>query len=380
MRFVGAMMGVRTYEHRGVSLMLLYLFDWLARELTVFNVFRYLTFRGICGVLTALSICFILGPSMIRKLSHYQIGQTVRQDGPPAHFDKIGTPTMGGALILVAVLLSTLLWADLSNRFVWVVVFTCVSFGIIGWADDYRKLISKDPRGIGAAAKFLWQSMVGLSAALFLYLSAQSDPETFLIVPFFKDVAVDLGFGFVLLTYLVIVGSSNAVNLTDGLDGLAIMPTVMVAGALGIFAYATGHAIFSKYLGIPYIAGSGEVLVFCAALVGAGLGFLWFNTYPAQVFMGDIGALALGAAIGVVAVIVRQEIVLFIMGGVFVVETVSVILQVASYKLVGKRIFRMAPLHHHFELKGWPEPRVIVRFWIITLILVLVGLATLKIR
>ena len=317
---------------------------------------------------------------MIRKLSHHQIGQTVRQDGPPTHFDKVGTPTMGGALILVAVLMSTLLWADLSNRFVWVVLFTCVSFGVIGWVDDYRKLIDKDPRGIGAKAKFLWQSLIGLAAALFLYFTAQTQAETLLIVPFFKDVAVDLGIGFVALAFLVIVGSSNAVNLTDGLDGLAIMPTVMVAGALGIFAYATGHAIFAKYLGIPYIAGAGEVLVFCAALVGAGLGFLWFNTYPAQVFMGDIGALALGAAIGVVAVVVRQEIVLFIMGGVFVVETVSVILQVASYKLVGKRIFRMAPLHHHFELKGWPEPRVIVRFWIITLILVLVGLATLKIR
>lgn len=360
--------------------MLLHLFDWLARELTVFNVFRYLTFRGICGVLTALTICFVLGPAMIRKLSHYQIGQTVRQDGPPAHFDKVGTPTMGGALILVAVLLSTLLWADLSNRFVWVVLFTCVCFGVVGWADDYRKLVNKDPRGIGAKSKFLWQSIIGLAGALFLYFTAQSPMETILIVPFFKDVAVDLGFGFIVLTYLVIVGSSNAVNLTDGLDGLAIMPTVMVAGALGIFAYVTGHAIFSKYLGIPYIPGAGEVLIFCAALVGAGLGFLWFNTYPAQVFMGDIGALALGAAIGVVAVVVRQEIVLFIMGGVFVVETVSVILQVASYKLVGKRIFRMAPLHHHFELKGWPEPRVIVRFWIITLILVLVGLATLKIR
>ncbi len=360
--------------------MLLYLFNSLAQEFSFLNVFRYLTFRGICGVLTSLTVCFVLGPMMIRKLSHYQIGQTVRQDGPPSHFDKVGTPTMGGTLILVSVLVSTLLWADLTNRFVWVVLFTCLSFGIIGWLDDYRKLIDKDPRGIGARNKILWQSIAGLTAALFLYFTARSPAETALIVPFFKEVVIDIGPGFILLTYLVIVGSSNAVNLTDGLDGLAIMPTVLVAGGLGIFAYVTGNSIFANYLAIPYIPGTGEVLVFCAALVGAGLGFLWFNTYPAQVFMGDIGALALGAALGAVAVVVRQEIVLFIMGGVFVIETVSVILQVMSYKLVGKRIFRMAPLHHHFELKGWPEPRVSVRFWIISLILVLVGLATLKIR
>ena len=360
--------------------MLLYLFDYLAREYTVFNVFRYLTFRGICGVLTALSICFVVGPTMIRKLGQYQIGQTVRTDGPPTHIAKAGTPTMGGMLILVAVLVATLLWADLSNRFVWVVVLPCTAFGVIGWVDDYRKLVNRDPRGIGAKAKYFWQSVAGLAGALALYFSAQSPLETQLIVPFFKDVAVELGPWFIVVTYFVVVGSSNAVNLTDGLDGLAIMPTVLVAGALGIFAYLTGHSVFSGYLGIPYIAGSGEVLVFCAALVGAGLGFLWFNTYPAQVFMGDIGALALGASLGMVAVVVRQEIVLFIMGGVFVVETLSVILQVASFKLIGKRIFRMAPLHHHFELKGWPEPRVSVRFWIITLILVLIGIATLKIR
>ncbi len=360
--------------------MLLYLFDALAREFSVFNVFRYLTFRSICGVLTALTVCFVLGPMMIRKLSHYQIGQTVRQDGPPTHFEKVGTPTMGGALILVSVIATTLLWADLGNRFVWVVLFTCLSFGLIGWIDDYRKLIEKNPRGIGAKSKFLWQSVAGMVSALFLYFSAQSPLETALIVPFFKEVAIALGPWFIVLTYLVIVGSSNAVNLTDGLDGLAIMPTVLVAGGLGIFAYVTGHSIFANYLAIPYIPGTGEVMVFCAALVGAGLGFLWFNTYPAQVFMGDIGALALGASLGAVAVVVRQEIVLVIMGGIFVVETVSVILQVASFKLVGKRIFRMAPLHHHFELKGWPEPRVSVRFWIISLILVLVGLATLKIR
>jgi phospho-N-acetylmuramoyl-pentapeptide-transferase len=360
--------------------MLLYLFDALANEFSVFNVFRYLTFRGICGVITALIVCFVLGPMMIRKLSHYQIGQTVRQDGPPTHFEKVGTPTMGGTLILVSVITTTLLWADLTNRFVWVVLFTCLSFGLIGWVDDYRKLIEKNPRGIGARAKFFWQSVAGIASALFLYFSAQSPLETALIVPFFKEVAIGLGPWFIVLTYLVIVGSSNAVNLTDGLDGLAIMPTVLVAGGLGIFAYVTGHSIFANYLAIPYIPGTGEVLVFCSALVGAGLGFLWFNTYPAQVFMGDIGALALGASLGAVAVVVRQEIVLVIMGGIFVVETVSVILQVASFKMVGKRIFRMAPLHHHFELKGWPEPRVSVRFWIISLILVLVGLATLKIR
>jgi phospho-N-acetylmuramoyl-pentapeptide-transferase len=360
--------------------MLLYLFDTLSHEYSALNVFRYLTFRGICGVLTSLTICFVLGPLMIRKLSHYQIGQTVRQDGPPTHFDKVGTPTMGGALILVSVLLSTLLWSDLSNRFVWVVLFTCLSFGTIGWIDDYRKLVDKNPRGIGAGNKFFWQSVCGLAAALFLYFNAQSDIEISLIVPIFKEVAVYLGPLYVVLAYLIIVGSSNAVNLTDGLDGLAILPTVLVAGGLGIFAYATGHSVFAPYLAIPYIPGTGEVLVFCAALVGAGLGFLWFNTYPAQVFMGDIGALALGASLGVVAVVVRQEIAFLIMGGIFVIETASVILQVVSYKLVGKRIFRMAPLHHHFELKGWPEPRVSVRFWILSLILVLVGLATLKIR
>ncbi len=360
--------------------MLTWLFEQLSGEYGFFNVFRYLTFRGICGVLTAISIFFVFGPSMIRKLSDRQIRQTVRTDGPPTHSNKVGTPTMGGGLILVSVVASTLLWADLGNRFIWAILFTTAAFGVIGWVDDYRKLADTNPRGMGARNKFLCQSVVGLLAALFLYYTAQSTAETALLLPLFKDVALNLGWGFVVLTWLVIVGTSNAVNLTDGLDGLAIMPTVMVAGALGIFAYATGNLIYANYLGIPYIAGAGEVLVFCATLVGAGLGFLWFNTYPAQVFMGDIGALSLGAAIGIVAVIVRQEIVLMIMGGVFVIETVSVILQVASYKLMGRRIFRMAPLHHHFELKGWPEPRVIVRFWIISLILVLVGLATLKIR
>lgn len=360
--------------------MLFYLFDELTREFTFFNVFRYLTFRGILGVLTALALCFVIGPAMIRRLGYRQIHQTVRMDGPETHFAKAGTPTMGGAVILVAIAIATLLWADLTNRFVWVVLFTTLSFGAIGWVDDYKKLVNKNPRGIGARTKFLLQTVVGLTAAIFLYHSAETPVETELIVPFFKHFALQLGPWFIVLTYLVIVGSSNAVNLTDGLDGLAIMPAAMVAGALGVFAYATGNVQFASYLGIPYVAGVGEVLIFCAALVGAGLGFLWFNTYPAQVFMGDVGALALGAALGVIAVVVRQEIVLFVMGGVFVIETVSVMLQVASYKLVGRRIFRMAPLHHHFELKGWPEPRVIVRFWIITVILVLIGLATLKIR
>ncbi|MFT5135321.1 MAG: phospho-N-acetylmuramoyl-pentapeptide-transferase [Arenicella sp.] len=360
--------------------MLFALFEMLAEQYSFFNVFQYLTFRAICSVLTALSISLIMGPLMIRKLSHHQIGQTVRQDGPPTHFDKVGTPTMGGLLILASLILATLLWADLSNKYVQVTLFTCLFFGVIGWWDDYQKLINKDPRGMGSRNKFLSQSVVGAAAAVFLYQTALMPIETALIIPFFKDIAIPLGLVFLPLTYFVIVGTSNAVNLTDGLDGLAIVPCVMVAGALGVFCYLSGNAIFSEYLAIPSIPGAGEVMIFCAALVGAGLGFLWFNTYPAQVFMGDIGSLSLGASLGVVAVIARQELVLFIMGGVFVLETVSVILQVASFKLTGKRIFRMAPIHHHFELKGWPEPRVIVRFWIISLILVLIGLATLKVR
>ena len=360
--------------------MLTWLFEQLARDYSAFNVFRYLTFRGICGVLTALSICFVFGPAAIRRLSKYKVRQTVRTDGPPTHFEKVGTPTMGGSLILIALVVATLLWGDLGNRFIWAILFTTITFGAIGWLDDYRKLVDRNPRGMGALNKFLSQSVAGLVVALFLYFTAVSPAETELLVPLFKQVAIPLGWGFVVLAWLTVVATSNAVNLTDGLDGLAIMPSVMVAGALGVFAYASGNLFYAEYLGIPYIKGAGEVLVFCAALVGAGLGFLWFNTYPAQVFMGDIGALSLGAAIGLVAVIVRQEIVLIIMGGVFVVETVSVILQVASFKLVGRRIFKMAPLHHHFEMKGWPEPRVIVRFWIISLILVLVGLATLKVR
>jgi len=359
---------------------LLYLTDYLAQFHSGFNVFQYLTLRSILGALTALVICFVVGPSLIRRLSAYQIGQPIRADGPQTHLVKAGTPTMGGALILVAIVLSTLLWADLSNRHVWVVLAVTLAFGAIGWVDDYKKLVLKDSRGLPAAVKFFWQSVAGLGVAVYLYLSADLPIETQLIVPFFKDVAIYLGWLFIPWVYLVVVGFSNAVNLTDGLDGLAILPAVMVAGALGIITYATGHVRFSEYLGIPYVPGVGEVVVFCGALVGAGLGFLWFNTHPAQVFMGDVGALALGAALGVIAVVVRQEIVLLVMGGVFVMETVSVILQVVSYKLTGRRIFRMAPLHHHFELKGWPEPRVIVRFWIITFILVLVGLATLKIR
>ena len=360
--------------------MLLLLTEWLSQFHTGFNVFGYLTLRAILGVLTALAISLVVGPVMIRYLSHFQIGQTVRDDGPSSHLIKAGTPTMGGALILVAIGLSTLFWSDLGNRFVWVVLTVTLLFGAIGWYDDYRKLVRGDPRGMRGRWKYFWQSVVGLGCAIFLYTTATSPAETQLIVPVFKNVALDLGWGFIVLAYFVIVGSSNAVNLTDGLDGLAILPTVMVAGALGIFAYVIGHLNFANYLGFPFIGGVGEVVVFCGAIVGAGLGFLWFNTYPAQVFMGDIGALALGAALGVVAVLARQELVLLIMGGVFVMETVSVILQVASFKLTGRRIFRMAPLHHHFELKGWPEPRVIVRFWVITVILVLVGLATLKIR
>ncbi|WP_428623972.1 phospho-N-acetylmuramoyl-pentapeptide-transferase [Sedimenticola sp.] len=360
--------------------MLVYLADYLTQFNSGFSVFQYLTLRAILGVLTALAISFIVGPVMIRRLTHHQIGQTVRSDGPQSHLSKAGTPTMGGTLLLVAVAVSTLLWANLNNRYVWVVILVTLFFGLIGFYDDYKKLVLKDSRGLSARYKYLWQSVVGAGAAYALYSTASLPAETQLIIPFVKSVVIDMGPWFVLLSYFVIVGTSNAVNLTDGLDGLAIMPTVLVSGALGIFAYASGHAQIASYLLIPHLPGVGEMVIFCSALVGAGLGFLWFNAYPAQVFMGDVGALALGAALGVVAVIVRQELVLLIMGGVFVMETVSVMLQVASFKLTGRRIFRMAPLHHHFELKGWPEPRVIVRFWIITVILVLIGLASLKIR
>ncbi len=360
--------------------MLLYLSDFLAELNSGFRVFQYLTLRTILGVLTALVISLVVGPFMIRRLTRHQIGQSVRDDGPQSHLAKSGTPTMGGLLILTSIVAGTLLWSNLDNRFMWVALIVTMLFGTIGWVDDYRKVVKRQSKGLSAREKYLWQSCAGLGAALFLYLTAASPTETQLIVPFVKAVVIDLGWFFVLFSYFVIVGTSNAVNLTDGLDGLAILPTVMVASALAIFAYVAGNVKISTYLGVPYVPGVGELSVFCGAITGAGLGFLWFNAYPAQVFMGDIGALALGAALGIVAVLVRQELVLLIMGGVFVMETVSVILQVSSFKLTGKRIFNMAPLHHHFELKGWPEPRVIVRFWIITVILVLVGLSSLKIR
>jgi phospho-N-acetylmuramoyl-pentapeptide-transferase len=360
--------------------MLYELTQYLAQFHSGFNVFQYLTLRSILGVLTALIISLILGPRMIRYLSSYNIGQRVRDDGPKSHFSKAGTPTMGGALILVAIVVSTLLWSDLTSRFVWIVLFVTVGFGAIGWVDDYKKIVYGDSKGLSAKIKYLLQSGVGLIAALILFNTAQYSIETQLIVPFIKNILIDLGWMYVVLTYFVIVGSSNAVNLTDGLDGLAILPTVLVGGALGVFAYLTGNFNFSSYLGIPYVPGVGEMVIISGAIVGSGLGFLWFNTYPAQVFMGDVGALALGATLGAIAVIVRQELVLFIMGGVFVAETVSVMMQVISFKLTGRRIFRMAPLHHHYELKGWPEPRIIVRFWIVTVVLVLIGLASLKVR
>ncbi len=359
--------------------MILYLAEYLEQFHSGFSVFQYITLRSVLAAITALLISFMVGPYMIRRLSRYRIGQVVRDDGPETHLNKAGTPTMGGALILVAIAITTLLWGRLDNKYVWVVLLTTLAFGAVGWVDDYRKLVLQDPRGLASRYKYLWQSVIALVVAVYLYYTAQP-VDTQLVVPFFKNVNPQLGWLFVPLAYFVVVGSSNAVNLTDGLDGLAVMPTVLVCGALGLIAYLTGHAQFAKYLSIPHLVGVGEIAVFCGALVGAGLGFLWFNAYPAMVFMGDVGALALGAALGIVAVVTRQELVLLIMGGVFVMETVSVILQVASFKLTGKRIFKMAPLHHHFELKGWPEPRVIVRFWIITVILVLVGLATLKIR
>ena len=375
----------------------------LSPELGFFRVFQYLTFRAVMAALTALLIGLIAGPFVIRRLTALKIGQPIRGYAMETHLSKSGTPTMGGVLVLLAITLATLLWTDLSNRFVWIVLLVTLGFGAIGWVDDWRKVVNKDPEGMRSREKYFWQSVIGLLAALYLVFSISENsnlrvlelffnwvrsgfdvslpPKAGLMVPFFKEISYPLGvLGFVVLTYLVIVGSSNAVNLTDGLDGLAIMPVVMVGSVLGLFAYVTGSAVYSRYLFLPHIPGTGELMVFCAAMAGAGLAFLWFNTHPAQVFMGDVGALALGAALGVVAVAVRQELVLFVMGGVFVMETVSVILQVASFKLTGRRIFRMAPLHHHFELKGWPEPRVIVRFWIITIILVLIGLATLKIR
>jgi len=361
--------------------MLLALTQWLAEDIRFFSVFNYITLRAVLAAMTALIISFMVGPAMIRKLTAYKIGQSVRSDGPQTHLVKAGTPTMGGALILVSIAITTLLWGDLHNHYVWVVLFTTLGFGVIGWVDDYRKVVHRNPKGLSARAKMSWQSTIALIASFYLWNAATLPAHTELIVPFLKFLVFPLpAFVFIVLAYFVIVGTSNAVNLTDGLDGLAILPTVMVSGALAIFAYVAGNAVFSKYLGIPYIPGAGELAVFCSALTGAGLAFLWFNAYPAEVFMGDVGALALGAALGVVAVIVRQELVLFIMGGVFVVEAISVMIQVASFKLTGKRVFRMAPLHHHYELKGWKETQVVVRFWIITMLLVLVGLATLKLR
>ncbi len=389
--------------------MLLDLAQWLAQDIRAFNVFTYITLRAVLATMTALTISFVFGPALIRWLAARKIGQSVRDNGPQTHLVKAGTPTMGGALILVSLGVSTLLWADLSNRFIWIVLIVTLGYGAVGWVDDWRKVVYRNPDGLSAKAKFFWQSVIGIVAAVYIAfsISASNNQQVIelflnwvgsgftldlpskvnLIVPFFKEVSYPVGiFGFIVLTYLVIVGTSNAVNFTDGLDGLAIMPTVMVGAALGLFAYVTGHAVFSKYLLIPYIPGAGELTVFCAAMAGAGLGFLWFNAYPAEVFMGDVGALALGAALGTVAVIVRQEIVLFIMGGVFVAETVSIMMQVGWFKYTkmrygeGRRIFLMAPLHHHFEKSGWKETQVVVRFWIITILLVLFGLSTLKIR
>lgn len=392
--------------------MLLSLAQWLqsvSPEFGYFRVFQYLTFRAVMAALTALLIGLLAGPFVIRRLISLKIGQPIRQYAMQTHLSKSGTPTMGGVLILMSIGISTLLWFDLSNRFVWIVLIVTLGFGAIGWADDWRKVVLKDPEGMRSREKYLWQSVIGLIAALYLVFSISESsnlrvlelffswvqsgfdvdlpPKAGLLVPFVKEVSYPLGvFGFVILTYLVIVGSSNAVNLTDGLDGLAIMPVVMVGSALGVFAYVTGSSVYSKYLLFPYIPGSGELLIFCAAMAGAGLAFLWFNTHPAQVFMGDVGALALGAALGTIAVIVRQEIVLAIMGGIFVVEALSVMMQVTYFKYTkkrfgeGRRLFKMAPLHHHFEKSGWKETQVVVRFWIITMLLCLVGLSTLKLR
>jgi phospho-N-acetylmuramoyl-pentapeptide-transferase len=367
--------------------MLLALTQWLAQDIRFFNVFNYITLRTVLAAMTALLISFAAGPRVIRWLAEKKIGQAVRSDGPQTHLVKSGTPTMGGVLILIAIGITTLLWGDLTNKYVWTVLVVTLGFGIVGWYDDWKKVVYRDPNGLASRWKFFWQSVLGVGAALFIAFSASSPAQTELIVPFFKTVAYPLGIiGFITLTYFVIVGTSNAVNLTDGLDGLAIMPTVMIAGAFAIFAYVTGHAVLAKYLLIPYVPGAGELCILLGAIAGAGLGFLWFNAYPAEVFMGDVGALALGAALGTVAVIIRQEIVLVIMGGVFVVETLSVMLQVSYFKYTkrrfgeGRRILRMAPLHHHFEQTGWKETQVVVRFWIITIMLVLIGLSSLKLR
>lgn len=360
--------------------MLVILFEWLSQYYSGFAVFQYLTLRAILAVLTALGISLLMGPKMIRALINLKMGQPIRDDGPKTHLEKAGTPTMGGALILLAIAVATLLWGDLTNHYIWVVLVVSIGSGLIGGYDDYLKLKEKNSKGLASRWKYLGLSVVSFGAATYLFLVANTDVETTLYFPVVKEWFWNMGWVFIPWTYLVIVGTSNAVNLTDGLDGLAIMPTILVAAALGIFVYAGGNIKIATYLDIPYISGVGEVVVFCGAIFGAGLGFLWFNTYPAQVFMGDVGALSLGAALGVIAVVVRQELVLLIMGGVFVVEAISVIVQVGSFKLRGKRVFRMAPIHHHYELKGWAEPKIIVRFWIITIILVLVGLATLKVR
>lgn len=360
--------------------MILELMAWLQQWIGSVNLFGYVTFRGLMAALTALVISLWAGPSVIRWLTHLKVGQAVRTDGPQTHLVKSGTPTMGGVLILLSVIVSSLLWSDWDSRYAWLLIVMTLGFGAIGFVDDYKKVVYKDPKGLASRWKYFWQSVLGLLAAYLLFQWAYLPAHTELLIPFVKNLVFELGPWFVLMAYFVIVGTSNAVNLTDGLDGLAIMPAVLVSAALSVFAYLSGHAVFADYLNIPFIPGAGEVAIFGAALVGAGLGFLWFNTYPAQVFMGDVGALAIGAALGLMAIMVRQELVLVIMGGIFVMETLSVMIQVASFKLTGKRVFRMAPLHHHFELKGWPEPKVIVRFWIITLILVLVGLASLKVR
>ncbi len=389
--------------------MLLWLAQYFQQDLGPLRVFNFITFRAVFATITALTIGLVAGPAVIRKLTAMKYGQAVRTDGPQTHLKKHGTPTMGGVLLLIGIGVSTLLWCDLSNRLIWPVLVITIGFGVVGWVDDYRKVVRQDPEGMRSAEKYFWQSLLGIGAALYLAFSVSAPnagkvfelffawvqsgfsmdlpPKADLIVPFFKTVSYPLGvWGFIALTYCVIVGTSNAVNFTDGLDGLAIMPTIMVGSALGLFAYLTGSATYSRYLFIPHIPGAGELIIFCGALAGAGLAFLWFNTHPAQVFMGDVGALALGGALGTIAVIVRQEIVLFIMGGIFVAETVSVIIQVGWFKItkkrfgVGRRVFLMAPLHHHFEQKGWKETQVVVRFWIITMMLVLVGLSTLKLR
>ena len=360
--------------------MLIWLAEYLQQFVRGFAVVQYLSMRAILSVLTALGISLLFGPQVIQRLIDKQLGQTIRSDGPESHLEKAGTPTMGGALILLSICITTLLWADISNRYVQAVLAITIFFGAIGWVDDYRKIVQKNSRGLIARWKYFWQSVAALLVLIFLYVTSTLPQEQQLIVPFFKDVAISLGWFYIVLGYFVVVGASNAVNLTDGLDGLAILPTVLVGSALGIIAYLAGHSEFASYLHIPYLPGAGELAIYCGALAGAGLGFLWFNTYPAQVFMGDVGALSLGAALGIIALVTRHEIVFFIMSGIFVVETLSVIIQVTSFKLTGKRVFRMAPLHHHYELKGWPEPRVIVRFWIITVMLVLFGLATLKLR